>query len=279
MLDEVLRLLQKLLLQLHRRLVDGFKDLLDRLREAGRGVFHARRQIQPASPGLVIARAQRLPEESGNQQPQRPRHDQEHGKHRRRDTRKFHRHRRHHPAVERQHLRTDSRTGQWSRNPIQQWDNQHGRQPQHNAEPCQEAHPDPHRPGHFRRMAGMGAARLCQKRHPERLRKTSQRQRARQSQHRGGNRQHQLQKQGRQLEAEKQTLKHQPLADEPVGGRKGGDGDGADQKEGACPRHAPEQAAVLFDLSRMGGELYRPRAEKQQRLERRVVDGMVQTRQ
>ena len=57
------------------------------------------------------------------------------------------------------------------------------------------------------------------------------------------------------MKAEEQTLKDEPLTDESIGGRKCGDGHSSDQKKDAGPWHAPEQAPVVLDVSRVGGEL------------------------
>src|SRR5512135_3839236 len=60
---EIARLLQKFGFELHRWLIDCAEDPLDRLYESCRGVFHPRREVDAASPGLVAPNGARAAEQ------------------------------------------------------------------------------------------------------------------------------------------------------------------------------------------------------------------------
>src|SRR5206468_7680247 len=85
-LREISGLLQKLGLQLDRRLIDGTEDPLDRLDKARGRIFHAWRQIDPAPPRLVIALVEPAAEHEGDEPAEEHERDKHAGQDRRGDT-------------------------------------------------------------------------------------------------------------------------------------------------------------------------------------------------
>ena len=71
-------------------------------------------------------------------------------------------------------------------------------------------------------------------------------------------------------------MKNQPFADKPVRWRQCGDRNGADQEACARPGHAPKQSPVLFHVPGVGGVHERAGPQKQQRLEHRMIDGVIE---
>src|SRR5207244_13051343 len=80
------------------------------------------------------------------------------------------------------------------------------------------------------------------------------------------------------VEAEHQSLKRQPFADESVEGRQTGDRQRANKEISSGMRHPLQQAAHFFYVSSMSLLNDRTRAKKEQRFEDGVVQTMVESR-
>ena len=124
--------------------------------------------------------------------------------------------------------------------------------------------------------AAVLAARLGQECDAEGLHKACRRQRARQRQHRAAKREHQPHQAVGRPEALQQGLVGQPFAHKPVERRQGRDGHRADQEEERRLRHPLDQPAHLLHVAGVRRVQDRARAQEQQRLEDRVVDGVIQ---
>ena len=80
----------------------------------------------------------------------------------------------------------------------------------------------------------------------------------------------------RGVEAQQQPLVGEPLADEPVERRQRGDRHRADEEENRRPAHPLRQPAHLFHVPRVRRVQHGAGAEKEQRFEHRVIDGVIQ---
>ena len=116
------------------------------------------------------------------------------------------------------------------------------------------------------------------KRDAERLDEAGGGQRGGQRQQRAVGRDRDLQAPLRQVGMQQDGLEGQPLGDEAVQRRQGGDRDAADQEGERGLRHAVDQAAEMLHVALAGGGQHRAGAEEQQALEHRVVEHVEQRR-
>ena len=113
---------------------------------------------------------------------------------------------------------------------------------------------------------------------PERLHETGRGQRRRQRQQTTDSGHHDLQPPLGQIGALQYGLEGQPLGDEPIEGRKRRDRDAADEKDKAGQRHAMDETAQLLHVPLAGRRQHGARAEKQQALEKGVIENVEQCR-
>src|SRR5262245_9993828 len=106
-LGEIARFLKKFCFELHRRLIDRAEHSLDRLHESCRAVFHARSQIEAASPGLAVSMGTGTAEGRDKDKPQCRGYRKNETKDRGGETRKFYVDRCQGPSAKRQHFLRD----------------------------------------------------------------------------------------------------------------------------------------------------------------------------
>ena len=127
------------------------------------------------------------------------------------------------------------------------------------------------------RVLGFMRARDAEEGDAEGLDEAGRGQSARQRQHRDGHgHQHGHFALGNGRAAE-QSLEHHPFRDEAVEGRQGGDRGRAHQEEEGRARHPLDEPAHLLHVARVGGVEHGARAQEEQALEARMVDGVVET--
>ena len=80
----------------------------------------------------------------------------------------------------------------------------------------------------------------------------------------------------RQIGALQDGLEGQPFGDEPVEGRKCGDRNAADEKDKAGQRHAMDETAQLLHVPLAGRRQHGARTEKQQALEKGMIENVEQ---
>ena len=151
-------------------------------------------------------------------------------------------------------------------------------QPQGDAERREQAERNPRANGCVGSLGRTLRARHAEKPHCEDLGETGRSETGGQRQQGAGKRKHNLDP-GRGEQGRPQNrLQGQPFADKAVKWRQRRDRQHADQKEGARPWHAAEDAAEPVEIARPGASLDRAGADKQQRLVHRVIGEVIERR-
>ena len=235
-----------------------------------------RQPAQAAIPGRTDAR----PGPAREERPQRQRHGQEAEEHERdaegRNGAALRGPAREHQTAAHGELLAELLTSQLLRHRVEQLQEHRRKQPEEDAGRHENALSEQHGQRCFVRVPGVVAARLPQKGDAKRLHEARRRQRARQRQHGAAQGEHEPDEARRRAEPLQQRLVGEPFADEPVEGRERGNGRRADEEEQSRPAHSLRQPAHFLHVARVRRVQHRARAEEEQRLERSVIDGVIQ---